>query len=156
MESTPTIQYLKKPHIKGDSLPFLKKGNESKDVYVNLFEINIKKPLKLYQYPFSTDPEIGEGDYKIRNKIQRKCYLKLKNIYGECFFYGNSLYGMKEVKEIKAINCKIFFGGMIDYTINIEKYKQERTINQQDLNKDPLTKQFIEILIKIFYMQIQI
>ena len=86
MESTPTIQYLKKPHIKGDSLPFLKKGNESKDVYVNLFEINIKKPLKLYQYPFSTDPEIGEpiSRTNITNllvlNILSLLYLKLINL----------------------------------------------------------------------------
>ena len=37
---------------------------------------------------------------------------------------------------------------MIDYTVEIDKYVQERTINQKDLEKDPLTKQFIEILIR--------
>ena len=148
MESIPKIQYLKKPHIKGDSLPYLKKDNKSKDVYVNLFKINITKPLKLYQYPFSTVPEIGEGDYKIRNKIFRKCCRELKKVYGECFFYGDSLYGMKEVNEIKDIKCQIFFGGRIEYVIQLQKYKQERTIQQQDLEKDPLTKQFIELLIR--------
>ena len=97
-EPTPKIQYLKKPHIKGDSLSYLRKKDKSKDIYVNLFQINIKKPLKLYQYPFSTVPEIGPGDYKIRNKILRKGYKMFKKEYGECFFFGDSLYGMKEVK----------------------------------------------------------
>ena len=148
MESIPEIQYLKKPHIKGDSLPYLKKGNKSKDVYVNLYKINITKPLKLYQYPFSTVPEIGEGDYKIRNKIFRRAYKELKKVYGECFFYGDSLYGMKEVNEIKDIKCQIFFGGRLEYIIQLKKNKQSRTIKQQDLEKDPLTKQFIELLIR--------
>ena len=148
MESIPEIQYLKKPHIKGDSLPYLKKGNKSKDVYVNLYKINITKPLKLYQYPFSTVPEIGEGDYKIRNKIFRRAYKELKKVYGECFFYGDSLYGMKEVNEIKDIKCQIFFGGRLEYIIQLKKNKQSRTIKQQDLEKDPLTKQFIEFLIR--------
>lgn len=121
MESIPEIQYLKKPHIKGDSLPYLKKGNKSKDVYVNLYKINITKPLKLYQYPFSTVPEIGEGDYKIRNKIFRRAYKELKKVYGECFFYGDSLYGMKEVNEIKDIKCQIFFWRKIGIYNTIKK-----------------------------------
>ena len=62
--------------------------------------------------------------------------------------FGDSLYGMKEVNEIKDIKCQIFFGGRMEYILELKKYKKVRTIQQQDLEKDPLTKQFIELLIR--------
>ena len=65
MESTTPIQYLTKPNIKGDSLPYKQKTCQ---LYVNLFKFEMTKDIKLYQYPFTVKPEIGEGDYKIRNK----------------------------------------------------------------------------------------
>ena len=65
MESKP-IAYLTKPNIKGDKLPYV---NNNKEIYVNLFKILIKKPLKLYQYPYSVTPEIEAGDFRIRNKL---------------------------------------------------------------------------------------
>ena len=39
----------------------------SKDVYVNLFEIELKKQLILYQYPYTVDPPIGSSDILIRD-----------------------------------------------------------------------------------------
>ena len=65
MEKT-SIQYLTKPNIKGDKLPYV---NANKEIYVNLFKIVIKKPLTLYQYPYCVSPEIETGDLRIRNKL---------------------------------------------------------------------------------------
>jgi len=154
MEDT-TIQYLKKPNLKGDKLPYV---NNNKEIYVNLFKIIIKKPLTLYEYPYSVVPEIEPGDFRIRSKLFKHCkieegnkkkyIIKPKNIYGECFVFGDILYGMKEVNEAKTFNCKLYSGGMTEYTITFEPKRQKRTINQEDLKKDSLTKQFIEVLIR--------
>jgi len=109
MESTPAIQYLTKPNIKGDSLSYKQKIS---DIYVNLFEFKMTKSIKLYQYPFTVKPEIGEGDYKIRNKLFKYCGIgkkkekkKIKDFYGECFISGDSLYAMKEIKEQIIMEC---------------------------------------------------
>ena len=146
------IQYLTKPKIKGDQLPYV---NTNKEIYVNLFKILIKKPLKLYQYPYSVKPEIDASDLRIRKKLFKYCGIgekkerkKPKDFYGECFISGDSLYGMKEVKEPKEFNCTLYLDGETKYTIIFQPKATERTINQNDLEKDPLTKQFIEILIR--------
>ena len=153
METVPKIEYQKKLTLAKDKLTYLKTGE--KDIYVNLFKINIKKPLKLFQYPYSVSPEIDAADLRIRNKLfryagigEKKDRKRLKDFYGECFISGDSLYGMNEVKEAKTFNCKLYLNGLTEYTIKIQPKANERTINQQDIEKDPLTKQFIEILIQ--------
>ena len=62
METVPKIEYQKKPTLAKDKLTYLKTGE--KDIYVNLFKINIKKPLKLFQYPYSVSPEIDAADLR--------------------------------------------------------------------------------------------
>ena len=148
------FNYLPKPKIKGDNLPYVNK-NQTKDIYVNLFQIIIKKPLKLFQYPFSVSPEIQAGDLRVLKKIFKYCGVgdkkdrkKLKDFYGECFIFGESLYGLKEVKEAKNFTCNLHLDGKIEYTLTVQPKANSRTINQNDLNTDPLTKQFIEILIR--------
>ena len=149
--STP-IQYLTKPKIKGDNLKYVR---NNKEIYVNLFQIIIKKPLKLFQYPYSISPEVDASDLRIRNKLFKYCSIgekkdkkKLRDFYGECFISGDSLYGMNEVKESKYFKCKLYLDGETEYTLTFQPKATERTINQNDLEKDPLTKQFIEILIR--------
>ena len=149
--STP-IQYLTKPKIKGDNLNYVR---NNKEIYVNLFQIIIKKPLKLFQYPYSISPEVDASDLRIRNKLFKYCSIgekkdkkKLRDFYGECFISGDSLYGMNEVKESKYFKCKLYLDGETEYTLTFQPKATERTINQNDLEKDPLTKQFIEILIR--------
>ena len=153
MEDASEIKYQAKPTIKRDKLPYLKPGE--KEIYVNLFKIKINKPLKLFQYPYSVSPEIDAADLRIRNKLfkyagigTKKDRKRLKDFYGECFISGDSLYGMNEVKESKTFNCKLYLNGETEYTITIQPKANQRNINQNDLEKDPLTKQFIEILIQ--------
>ena len=146
------VQYLTKPKIKGEKLDYVR---NNKEIYVNLFKIIIKKPLKLFQYPYSITPEVDPSDLRIRNKLFKYCGIgekkdrkKLRDFYGECFISGDSLYGMNEVKESKTFKCKLYLDGETEYIINFQPKATERTINQNDLEKDPLTKQFIEILIR--------
>ena len=147
------IEYQTKPSLSKAKLPYLKP--DEKEIYVNLFKINIKKPLKLFQYPYAVNPEIDASDLRIRNQIFRYAGIgekgerkKLKDFYGECFIFGDSLYAMKEIKDAKVFNCCLYLEGKTEYTIKIQPKANERTINQNDLEKDPLTKQFIEILIR--------
>ena len=65
----PKIHYQTKPTLSKDKLTYLKSGE--KEIYVNLFKINIKKPLKLFQYPYKVTPEIDAADLRIRNKLFR-------------------------------------------------------------------------------------
>ena len=104
MESIKTIDFLTKPKIKTEQLKYIL---NSKSVYANLYEIDIKKELKLYQYPFSVAPQITEGDIRMRDKLFKACSKKLKSIYGDCFISGDSLYAMKKIDEAKSVKCVI-------------------------------------------------
>ena len=57
----PNVEFLKKPKINVDELKYIM---NTKDVYANLYEIEIKKELKLYQYPFTVSPPIGDSDIR--------------------------------------------------------------------------------------------
>ena len=145
------IYFLPKPKINPQELSYL--GKKNKDVYANLFQIKIKKKLKLYQYPFSVFPEVGEGDFRIRFKLFKACIKELKKIYGECFISGDSLYANKKIEENQNIQCQLVMyvkGEKIDttYFLQLQKFSKERIIKEEDIQKDPLTKQFIEILIR--------
>ena len=145
MESTPALTYLSKPKIP-DKLPYI---SNTKEVYVNLFKISIKKELKLYQYPYSVNPEIEAGDLTIRNNIFKKATRQLKSIYGECFISGDSLYAVKDVQEIKSVDCKLYSkGGQTNYKVTLQKRVKVKTLNEQDVQNDQLAKQCIEILIR--------
>ena len=55
---------------------------------------------------------------------------------------------MKEVKESNTFDCTLYKGGINKYIITIQPKSAKRTINQENLQNDPLTKQFIEMLIR--------
>ena len=55
MESNTQLTFLTKPTF--TNLPHVQ--NQKKDIYVNLFKISLKKPLKVYQYPYKVIPEIA-------------------------------------------------------------------------------------------------
>ena len=144
MESEKTIEFLPKPKIKADKLKYVL---NSKKVYANLYQIKIKKQLKLYQYPYKVTPTLTEGDIRIREKLFKVSNRKLKQIFGECFISGDSLYSMKKVEELHTIKSTLYLKGKTDYTIEFNKYENEKIIKQEDIHKDPLSKQFIELII---------
>ena len=139
------INFLPKPKIKADKLKYVL---NSKDVYANLYEIKIKKELKLYQNPFTVTPQIEAGDIRIRDKLFKTVSRKLKAIYGDCFISGDSLYSMKEISEVKIVEGAIHLKGRTDYKITIQECENARIIKQEDIEKDPLSKQFIEMIIR--------
>ena len=145
MDPITDISFLEKPNIKAKELNYVE---NQKDVYANLYEIILKKPLQLYQYPYKVEEGIESGDTRIRDKLFKGCSRELKEIYGECFISGDSLYARNKVEEIRIVKTTLYLKGKIEYTLTFQKYAKEKVINQEDIHKDPLAKQFIELLIK--------
>ena len=139
------INFLPKPLLDPKKLSYI---NNSKKVYANLYEIFLTKNIKLYQYPFKSEPEIAAGDTYIRNIICKSAYRELKNIYGEFIISGDSLFGTKKVEEIKNVLAVVYSKGRKEFKLLFEKYQTERTIQQEDVRKDPLAKQFLELIIR--------
>ena len=144
MESIKPINFLQNPHIDGKSLDYVKPVN----IYANLFRIKLSKELKIYQYPFEVKPEIGSGAL-IRRNLFRKPYRELKAKYGVFFIDGDSLYSLKKVEEIQNVKSTLRMKKKEnEYIIEIKKYQNEKIIKEEDIKKDPLSKHFIELIIK--------
>ena len=130
MESLPP-SFLPKPKIDFNYLDYIV---NSKEVFVNLYEIFFKKELKLYQYPFL---------------IFKSLEKKLKNIYEECFISGDCLYGLKKINEEQIIKSTLIFRkNKNEYILLIRKCINEKIIKNGEQKIDPLTKQYIEIIIR--------
>ena len=142
MEIKNDFQFLNKPNIDANKLNYI---DNTKQVYANLFEIILTRPLKLYQYPFSTSPKLEAGNIKIRQRLFRTCRKPLKETYGECFISGDSLYGIKKVENAFSMP---YTTGNSEYILNVQKFSKEIIINQKDIHIDPLGKQCIELLVR--------
>ena len=145
METEKIINFLPKPNINYDKASI---WNNKKKVYANLFEIKLTKEIKPYQYLYKVTPEIEDGDTRIREKLFKTMFRKIKADFGQCFISGNLLYSMKKVEEVKAYNCFLYLSGKTEYVMEINKYEQEKLIREQDIHKDPLAKQCIELIIR--------
>jgi aubergine-like protein len=140
------ISFLPKPKINPKNLKYI---TNTKSIYANLYQIILSKDLLVYQYPFSVTPEIEAGDSRMRQALFKGCSRQLKSIYGECLISGDSLYGLKKVEELKSVKSNLELKGKVDsYVLDFSKFAKEKTIKQQDVLRDELTKQFIELLIK--------
>jgi len=147
MKKIEDISFLTKPKINAKELTYVL---NTKQVYANLFEIIMKKKLTLFQYPYTVNPPIGTADTIIRDKLFKYATRQLKTIFGDCFISGDSLYSMKEIKENKSVKCFLFSKtkGRNEYIIEFNNFENKRTIEQKDIQKDPLSKQFIEMIIR--------
>ena len=141
------INMITKPNMDVENLDYIE---DSYDIYVNLFEIKLKKDIIIYQYPFTLVPEVEPGDISTIKKIFNSCLRELKSIFGECFIMGNSLYGFNRVEEIKIVKTALRGKkGRCEFKIEFGKYLNSRIIKQNDIqNDDPICKLYIELLIK--------
>mgnify|MGYP002626539984 CR=1 FL=1 len=145
MENKKGIDFLTNPHIKGEKLDYV----EPVKIYANLFEIKLTKEIQLYQYPYEVKPKIEEGNNYIRQKIFRNRYKEIKEKYGVFFISGDSLYSLNKVDELPKFKSTLRLKKeKIDYTIELCKYENKRIIKEEDISKDPLSKQFIELIVK--------
>ena len=145
MEVNKVINFLPKPEIKPEKLKYVL---NSKKVYANLFEINLKKKLTLFQYPYTVDPPIGDTDTLIRDKLFKSSVKQLRTIFGDCFISGDSLYSMKEIKEIQIVKTTLYLNGRKEYLIEFNNFENKKTIEQKDIQEDLLSKQFIEMILR--------
>ena len=85
----------------------------------------------------------------MRKFIFKSIEKKLKNIYGECFISGDCLYAMNKINEEQIIKSTLLFRkNKNEYILLIRKYINEKIIKNGMQEIDPLTKQFIEIIIR--------
>ena len=145
MKKNEEISFLTNPKINANDLKYVL---NSKKVYANLFEIKLNKKLTLYQYPYTVNPPIGTTDTLIRDKLFKRSIKQLRNIFGDCFISGDSLYSMKEIKEIQTVKTALYLDGRKEYFIEFNNFENKKTIEQKDIQTDPLSKQFIEMIIR--------
>ena len=142
------ITFLKKPKIDKNKLEILKGKENEANLYVNLFEIKLKKELNLFEYPYTVNPEIDDTNNVIKEKLFKACSKQLRAKYGECFISGNKLYATEKVDELSDFKSILYLNGRIEYILHFNKYANVKTINQEDVHQDPLAKQFIELIVK--------
>ena len=139
------INFLPKPRLEPNKLTYIQ---SSKTLYVNLFELRIRKEIRIFCYPYTVYPQIEDGDIIMRRELFKACQRNLYSIYGLCFISGNVLYGLKKVDEPKIIQVRLLPKGKFDYTIEVKNIVNERIIRNQDIQKDPLAKQIIELIVR--------
>ena len=146
MEDTESnITFLTKPNIDFSNLSYIV---DKKEIYVNLFEFSIVKDLQLYKYPFSINPSVNNAMTKMKQLIINKSLSNIREKYGVFCISGDSIYSMNKIDTISNFTSTIYSKGRHDYTIQIQKFSNEILLKKEDVKKDKLTKQFIEILIK--------
>ena len=113
-------------------------------LYVNAFPIKFNKDIRVYEYPFTIEPENKE-EYII-SKIFRDLYKEIHKIYG--FFYrsGNSFYSVKEELNPNDFKITIENKGQIEYNLKVDKKAETTTI------KKGQTTNFSQIHEKIIFL----
>ena len=139
------LQLLPKPDIKYDDLKYIV---GKKEIYVNIFEFSTIKDLKLYKYPFQINPPVEQNAYKLIQTIFKVRYKDIFSKYGIFTISGDSLFSMNKIEQPNTFKSIVYFKGKYEYTIEINKFSNEKIIKKEDVKKDSLTKQFIEIIIK--------
>ena len=139
------LQLLPKPDIKYDNLKYIV---GKKEIYVNIFEFSTIKDLKLYKYPFQINPPVEQNAYKLIQTIFKVRYKDIFSKYGIFTISGDSLFSMNKIEQPNTFKSIVYFKGKYEYTIEINKFSNEKIIKKEDVKKDSLTKQFIEIIIK--------
>ena len=139
------LQLLPKPDIKYDNLKYFV---DKKEIYVNIFEFSTIKDLKLYKYPFQINPPVEQDAYKLIQTIFKVRYKDIFSKYGIFTISGDSLFSKNKIEQPNTFKSIIYFKGKYEYTIEINKFSNEKIIKKEDVKKDSLTKQFIEIIIK--------
>ena len=139
------LNLLPNPEINPDKMPYIQRKN---NIYINLYEIILKKQINLYQYPLTISPKIEERNISIKEKLYKTEYQNLTNIYGDFFILGDYLYSMKIVDKSQTIKCALNLKGKNEYILELNKYDNQIIITQDNLQKDPLTKKLFEAIIK--------
>ena len=98
------FQFLGKPDIDYSKLTYI---SCKKNIYANLFELHLKKEIKIYQYPFTINPPLELLKANLKDVILNKSYKEIKEIYGTFIISGDSIYSI--VKRELPSSCKSAF-----------------------------------------------
>ena len=146
-EEAKGINFLVKPKIIPTKLKYINK--DPIEIYVNLYEIILSKDLILFQYPFLLSPEPKEDEEKVVKQIFKNIFKELKIHFKNCFYSGKSLYSSEEVKDLLTFKSIIYLKNKREeFTIEFQKCHNKKIIKQEDIYKDSITKQYIELIIK--------
>jgi aubergine-like protein len=142
-----TINFLEKPKINVENLNYIDKNPIQ--IYVNLYKISIKKELKLYQYPFALDHEPKENYEKSMKYLLSNCHRILKSMFKNFFISGKSLYSAEQIKEIKNVKSYLYSQKKREeFIFEFQQGTNMKIIKQEDVQRDPLAKQYIELIIR--------
>ena len=139
------LHFLPKPNIKYENLSYIK---NTKEIYVNLFEFGTKNDITIYKYPFIITPQVEKNAYRIITAILKNINKELRSIYGVFTVSGDSLYSMNKIENKHTFKATIYFKGKYEYVFETQNFSNQKIIKQEDVKKDKLTKQYIEIIIK--------
>ena len=137
MESNEEPIMLTNPNINFSDLPYLKEDLEK--TKINLFKINLKKDIIIYQYSFLIEPEINN-----KGLFFQSIKKTLINIYCNLYFiHENNIYSTKEINYNLTIRNRI---GENDYLIHIYNSNYIK-LNNDNLYTEIISKEVIEMLI---------
>ena len=146
MEKIFIDDYLPKPLINTKNLKYI---TETKDIYANLYEFELKNKISIYKYYLSIYPEVETENSTFRHKIYKSILEQdtLKNVYEPFFIFRDKLYSLKKEENEVSFNIKIKTRGFIGYTLTIGHYEVE-IIKENDIQNNFIHKKVIELLIK--------
>ena len=127
------LEILGNPNLP-DKLSYI---TNTKDVYVNLFKITLKKNLSLYEYPFKISPEIDQTNEILKNKIFKSGYKKFRRVYGECFQSGDFIYSLKEVKTMESFKIVFYSKDKYEYNVDVLPFQQQTILKLSNVETDP-------------------
>ena len=79
----------------------------------------------------------------------KNCSRELKSIFKNFFISGKSLYSSEEIKEIRNVKSFLYLQKTReDYILEFQKCTNKKILKQEDIHKDPLAKQYIELIIR--------
>ena len=146
MEKVFIDDYLPKPLINTKNLKYI---TETKDIYANLYEFELKNKISIYKYYLSIYPEVETENSTFRHKIYKSILEQdqLRNLYEPFFIFRDKLYSLKKEENEVSFNIKIKTRGFIGYTLTIGHYEVE-IIKENDIQNNFIHKKVIELLIK--------
>ena len=145
------LKFLKKPEFNINDIKSYK-TNEKPSFYTNLFKVTLTKSINIYQYPFQINPEIAVENRKIRRTIFRRAYQDIKDVFGNFYQSGDSIYALSKVDYSKKIKISLIdreTNNKIEYEITFEAYSHSRETELTNNNSEklPIYKNLLELII---------
>ena len=132
---------------------FAKYKKADANLWVNLFKIEFKKDLLIYQYPYKLTLVEKESDEKVKKRIYYAARKDLINIYGPNFQSGDSIYGLNFIQDRKDVTFDIIDKGeKISYVMTLQPCAKKINLSVTDASRETeIEKMAIECIMKDIY-----